>query len=144
MYRTLVFSTLMMLFALLPGCQATKKEMTDLGVTTPQLTKDLTKQLGVTEAQATGGVGAIFQDAAEKLNAAEFDSITEAVPGAENYLEAAQNALGGAKISDLGGLQGAFNKLGMKPEMVNQFKPQVLDYVGKYSPSARSLLSGVM
>jgi hypothetical protein len=86
----------------------------------------------------------MFQQGAEKLSAAEFDSLAKSVPGVDGYLKAAQNALGGAKLSDLGGLEGAFSKLGLKPEMVNQFKPHVLDYVGKYSPSARSLLAGVL
>jgi hypothetical protein len=59
-------------------------------------------------------------------------------------MKAAQNALGGAKLTDLGGIQEAFKKLGLKPEQVEQFKPMVLDYVGKYSPSARTMLSSVL
>jgi hypothetical protein len=118
--------------------------MTNVGMTTPELTTSITKAMGVTTAQATGGVGAMLQAAAEKLNAQDMQTITKAVPGANNYLEAAQKALGGAKISELGGVEGAFKKLGLTPEMVEQFKPQVLDYVGKYSPSARGLLASVL
>jgi hypothetical protein len=135
---------LMLLVALLSACEATQKQMTDMGLTTPQLTTDLAKNLGVTEAQATGGVGAMLQQAAGKLSATDFDSIRKSVPGVDQYLKASQNALGGAKLSDIGGLQGAFKKLGLKPEMVAQFKPYVLDYVGKYSPSARSTLAPVL
>jgi Protein of unknown function VcgC/VcgE (DUF2780) len=141
MYRPLAFSMLMLLVALLSACEATKKQMTDMGMATPQLTTDLAKNLGITEAQATGGVGAMFQQAAGKLNAADFDTIRKNVPGVDQYLQASQEALGGAKLSDLGGLQGAFKKLGLKPEMVDQFKPYVLDYVGKYSPGARTTLA---
>jgi hypothetical protein len=144
MRRMVACSTLILLVAALAGCQATKKEMTNMGMTTPQLTKDLAKELGISEVQATGGAGAMFQGAAEKLSATDFESLKKAVPGVDKYLKAAQNALGGAKLSDLGGLQGAFNKLGLKPEMVEQFKPHVLDYVGRYSPSARTLLDGVL
>jgi len=118
--------------------------MTNVGMTTPELTTSITKAMGVTTAQATGGVGAMLQAAAEKLNAQDMQTITKAVPGANNYLEAAQKALGGAKISELGGVEGAFKKLGLTPEMVEQLKPQVLDYVGKYSPSARGLLASVL
>ena len=139
-----VAGMLVALVVCLAGCSATKKGMTDMGVTTPQLTKDLAKQLGISEAQAMGGAGALFQAAAEKLSASDFDTVSKAVPGVDKYLKAAQNALGGAKLTDLGGVQAAFTKIGLKPEMVDQFKPQVLDYVGKYSPSARSLLSGVL
>jgi hypothetical protein len=141
MIRKLAIPMFAALLVLLPGCQATKKQMTNMGVTTPDLTKDLAKNLGVTEEQATGGVGALLQDAAEKISATDFSAVTKAVPGVDKYLKAAQNALGGAKITDLGGVKKAFEKLGMKPEMVEQFKPQVLDYVGKYSPPARSILA---
>jgi Protein of unknown function VcgC/VcgE (DUF2780) len=144
MYRTLAFSMLILLVALLSGCEATKKQMTDMGIATPQLTTDLTKNLGVTEAQATGGVGAMLQQATGKLSAADFDTIRKSVPGIDQYLEASQSALGGAKLSDLGGVQGAFKKLGLQPEMVAKFKPYVLDYVGKYSPSARSTLAAAL
>jgi hypothetical protein len=48
------------------------------------------------------------------------------------------------KLSDIGGLGGAFKKLGLTPEMVAQFKPYVLDYVGRYSPNARSTLAAVL
>ncbi|HSA70154.1 MAG TPA: DUF2780 domain-containing protein [Burkholderiales bacterium] len=144
MYRTFAFSMLMLLVALLTACETTKRQMTDLGVTTPELTKDLAKNFGVTEAQAAGGVGAMFQHAAEKLNAVDFDSIRKSTPGVDQYLKASQSALGGAKLSDIGGLEGAFKKLGLTPQMVAQFKPLVLDYVGKYSPSARSTLASVL
>ena len=144
MYRALACSMLMLLVALLSGCEATKKQMTNMGIATPQLTTDLAKNLGITEAQATGGVGAMRQQATEKLSAADFDNVRKSVPGVENYLQASQQALGGAKVSDMGGLQGAFKKLGLKPELVAQFKPYVLDYVGKYSPSARSTLAAAL
>lgn len=142
MHRKLIM--LVVSLAVLCGCAATKKGMTDMGVTTPQLTKDIAQQMGVTEAQATGGIGAMLQGAAEKLSAADFGTISKEVPGVDKYLKAAQNALGGAKLTDLGGVQGAFKKLGLKPEQVEQFKPVVLDYVGKYSPSARSMLAPVL
>lgn len=144
MTRKLTLPVLIVALALLSGCASTKKAMTNVGMSTPQLTTDLTKELGVTAAQATGGVGAMLQAAAEKLPASEMQTITKAVPGASNYLEAAQKALGGAKLTELGGVQGAFNKLGLSPEMVDKFKPHVLDYVGKYSPSARTLLTNVL
>jgi hypothetical protein len=144
MYRTLALSLLLVLVTLLSACETTQKQMADLGITTPELTKDLAKNLGVTEAQAAGGVGAMLQQAAEKLSAVDFDSVRKSAPGIDQYLKTSQSALGGAKLSDIGGLQGAFKKLGLKPEMVAQFKPYLLDYVGKYSPAARSTLATVL
>ena len=144
MHRKLTLLSLAFVLALFPGCAATKKTMTNAGMTKPALTNELTKDLGVTASQAAGGVGALLQAAAEKLNSQDMQMITKAVPGASNYLETAQKALGGAKITDLGGVQGAFKKLGLTPEMVDQFKPKVLDYVGTYSPQARTMLASVI
>jgi hypothetical protein len=144
MYRALGFWMLALSMTLLSACETTKKEMANLGMTTPELTKDLSKNLGISEAQAAGGAGAMFQQGAEKLSATDFDSIRKAVPGVDQYLKASQTALGGAKLSDIGGLAGAFNKLGLQPEMVAKFKPYVLDYVGKYSPTARTTLAAVL
>jgi hypothetical protein len=144
MYRKRTLWMLALSVAILAGCAATKTGMTDMGMTTPELTKNIATQLGVSEAAATGSAGAMFQAAAEKLSAADFDAVSKAVPGVDKYLKAAQSALGGAKLTDLGGVQGAFKKLGLKPEQVEQVKPMVLDYVGKYSPSARTLMAGVL
>ena len=57
---------------------------------------------------------------------------SKAVPGTDKYLKVAQNALGGDKLTDRGGVQ------------VEQVEPLVLDYVGRYSHSARTLMAGVL
>jgi hypothetical protein len=57
----------------------------------------------------------------------------------------AKQLLGGANIGDKAGLQSAFSKLGMTPDMVNKFAPIVTDYVGKAGgEQARNLLAGVL
>ena len=53
--------------------------------------------------------------------------------------------LGAAPINDKAGLQGAFSKLGMSPNMVSQFSPIVTDYVSKAGgQQAGNLLAGVL
>ena len=141
MYRGIYIAAVLILAALLPGCES-MKSMTG---SAPDLTGLLTKQLGVSESQATGGVGSMLQLAQEKLSAGEFDSITKVIPSSQKYLDAAKKLLGGGKVGDASGLQSAFSKLGMSPDMVNKFKPIVTNYVGELGgPQAKSLLEGAL
>jgi hypothetical protein len=104
----------------------------------------LSKNLGVTEKQATGGAGSIFNVAKQKLSADDFAQVAKAVPGIDKMMATAPKSegvtgmLGGAS-SLLGGsapsvdkaasLSGSFSQLGMNAGMVNKFTPIILDYV---------------
>ncbi|MEM7173568.1 MAG: DUF2780 domain-containing protein [Pseudomonadota bacterium] len=105
----------------------------------------LTSQLGVTEEQAAGGAGSIFNVAKDSLGAGDFDSIASALPGITGLMDSAPNSGGGSSsglldqgASLLGGsdstagglasLAGPFSDLGLSPEMINQFVPIVLEY----------------
>ena len=113
--------------------------------TSASLPATLTKQLGVTEGQAAGGTGAILAFAQQRLAAGDFDIVAKAIPGSEKYLAMAKQLLGSATISDKAGLQSAFSKLGMSPDMVGKFAPIVTDYVSKAgSEQASKLLAGVL
>lgn len=132
-------------------------------------------QLGVTEQQATGGAGSIFQYAKSKLSPAEFGQVANAVPNMNSLLKAAPTPssmgdMGGSMHSKVGGavpnsvgsmlggksgsveaagglasLAGAFSKLGLSPEMVQQFVPPILSYVEKTGGAAvKNLLASVL
>ncbi len=96
----------------------------------------LTSGLGVTEAQAAGGVGSLLQAAQGSLSGDEFAALGGYIPDADTLLKAAP-ALGGSD-SALGGLlktagqyseaakmagtvAAQFEALGMDPAMVAQF-----------------------
>jgi hypothetical protein len=141
MHRLLVLAVCLMSIALLPGCA----QMQSMTGQSADITTLLTKQLGVTDAQAGGGVGAMLKLAQEKLSAGEFDQIAKAIPGADKYLANAKQLLGGANIGNKAGLQGAFSKLGMSPSMVDQFIPLVTQVVGQTGgEQAKSLLAGAL
>ena len=128
----------------------------------PELVGQLTQQLGVTKAQATGGAGAIFGLAKSKLSPENFSKVAAAVPGMSGFLKAAPAAgqggtsggtspmgsLGSMVPGGAGGLAslaGSFNSLGMSPSMVSKFAPVLQNYVGaKGGASTASLLSGVL
>jgi len=120
----------------------------------------LGKQLGVSQDQATGGAGAVFQLAKQKLSSQDFSSIAKVVPGMDTYLGAApkpkksSGALGGltslagggsSKLSTLTSLAGSFKQLGMSGDMVGKFTPLILDYVqNKGGEKAMQLLQGAL
>lgn len=141
MYRSVCIVAALFLAALLPGCES-MKSMTK---SSPDLTSLLTKQLGVTETQANGGVGSILQLAQEKLVSGQFDQIAKVIPDSQKYLDSAKHLLSGGKVGSTAGLESAFSKLGMKPEMVKKFEPVVTNYVGEVGgPQLKSLLEGVL
>jgi hypothetical protein len=100
------------------------------------LTGLLTRNLGVTQNQAEGGVGSILKLAQEKLSAGDFDMVAKAVPGAQKYLDKAKSlgAYSGA-LGNMEGLNGALSKLGIPPETSAKFVPAVTNYVGKIGGS---------
>ena len=113
------------------------------------LTGLLMQQLGVTQPQAEGGVGAIFQLAKSKMQGAAFSELSNSVPGMQGLLAAApvaksvgSGSLGdmagnleslagnsGGSAGNLVGLASSFQQLGLSPSMVQKFVPLVVQYV---------------
>jgi hypothetical protein len=105
---------------------------------TSKLIGSLVDKLGVSEEQATGGAGAVFKEGKNNMSSGDYSQLLNAVPGIDSLISAAPQAggLGGKASSLLGGSAGSmtgladsFNKLGLSPDMVNQFVPIVLDFV---------------
>ena len=121
----------------------------------------LVQQLGVTETQAQGGAGAIFNLAKERMQAEAFDQVAGAVPnmdallgavpkkssGLGGMLGSGTSLLGGANgnLGNLASLASSFSQLGLSPDMVNQFVPIVLSFVqGNGGESVSQLLAAVL
>lgn len=140
MASALRFTAVSVLLLFLAACDHMPKMSSDA---TSSLTSQLTKQLGVTETQAEGGVGSMLAMAKNKLGSAEFAQIGKVIPGADKYVQAAQQL--NTPLTDMNGVKSAFQKLGMSPDMVNQFKPVVLDYAGKVGgDQTKTLLASVL
>jgi hypothetical protein len=119
----------------------------------PELVGMITKEVGVTQAQAEGGAGALLGLAKSRLSADEFGKVSSAIPGTEALLKAAP-ALGGAAggaagalgsmagaAGGLGAVAGSFSKLGLTPDTAAKMAPVLLKYVnGKGATEAASLL----
>jgi hypothetical protein len=120
----------------------------------------LTQKLGITEEQAKGGAGAIFNMAKQKLSTQDFGTVADAVPEMDDLLKAAPatGGLGGAiggKMPSLGGsaqelgglasLSGSFSGLGLQSDMANKFVPIILSYVeSKGGGTAKNILASVL
>lgn len=107
----------------------------------------LVQQLGVTQPQAEGGAGALFQLAKSRMSIEDFTTLSGTVPDMQNLLAAAPaagtGAIGSGIMGDLGGMAGglgemsgslldltsSFQQLGLAPEMVQKFIPAVVQYV---------------
>ena len=124
---------------------------------TSELVGLLTSQLGVSEQQAEGGAGALFQVAKKNLSKDNFGKIASYVPDMDTLLKAAPalaklkgvgnlaSSLGGdSKGVDMAGLPAIFGKLGMDGGMVAKFMPIILSFVqSKGGDSVMELLKGV-
>jgi uncharacterized protein VcgC/VcgE DUF2780 len=117
----------------------------EAGMPAMSLTDALSSKLGLTADQASAGVGSILAYAQTRLPAADFNKVAGAIPGASDHLQSAKDA--GAvtgPINDVAGLNSAFGKLGISPEVAKQFIPQVTDYVSKVAgPQVGGLLKGL-
>jgi hypothetical protein len=131
---------------------------------TSELVGHLTKELGVTEEQATGGSGAVFGLAKSRLSPSDFSQVAGAVPEMDSLLGAAPKAesksgmsgaaasaassmmgSGGGSLGGLASLAGPFSQLGMSPDMIGKFVPSILGFVGgKGGSGVQSLLAGVL
>ena len=103
----------------------------------------LTKNLGVTDQQAQGGAGSIFNAASQNMSADDFSKVTDAMPEVKSLMSAAPKAEsgsgtlgglssmvkeGGGSMGTLTELAGSFAQLGLGGDMVGQFIPIVLEY----------------
>ena len=107
----------------------------------PNLVQTLSKQLNVSEDQAAGGAGAIFQYAKGALSGDDYGKVVKAVPEAaeleakapatDSAASAAGSMLGksGGTAAGLAGLTSSFDKLGLSSDMVGKFTPIVVNYV---------------
>jgi hypothetical protein len=114
----------------------------------PELVGNLAKELGATPQQAEGAAGALFDVAKSRLSPGDWGKVSGSVPGMDGLLKAAP-ALGAAsmlsKAGGLGNATAAFQKLGLKPEMVMKAVPILTQYVSKSGGAGvGALLAGVL
>jgi hypothetical protein len=107
------------------------------------LIKRLTKELGVSKAQAEGGLVALLRAGQQNMARADFEQFMADIPGAEAMLRKAPppstlSSLAGGLGSLFGGrnspgrwagLAASFTELGVDLTTAKKFGPIVIDYV---------------
>ncbi len=76
--------------------QVAQASNTDLVSTAMDLLPAITQNLGVTEQQASGGLGSLFQLAQSTLGEGDFTTLSDAVPNMQDLLGAAPDVAGEA------------------------------------------------
>jgi Protein of unknown function VcgC/VcgE (DUF2780) len=114
-----------------------------------ELITSLVSQLGVSQAQAQGGAGAIFKAAQDRLGTGQFEQLLGNVPGVKDLLAHAPSAgdggggLGGmlGGLASLAGKMGrgdmaqaaqllaAMNSLGINKDTLMKFVPVVMKFL---------------
>jgi len=100
--------------------------------------------LGLSETQAAGGLGSVMSLAGSKLPAADYAALGKALPNADKYMAAAQNAgVLTDPITDVEHFNSAMRKLGITPDKTSRMLGEVRDYVAKVggSPAESTLAS---
>lgn len=148
------------------GTQAGQAAAAAVPSSSTGLTGLLMQQLGVTQPQAEGGAGALFQLAKSKMSTSDFTALGNSVPDMQGLLAAAPvaNAVGSGSMTgnlasmagnlsgadgNLVGLASSFQQLGLPPDMVQKFIPIVMQYVqgnggGAVTGALQSALMGGM
>ncbi len=112
---------------------------------TSSFISNMVNELGVTETQARGGSGALFQMVKSRLPASDFSQVSAAIPGMDGLLGAASStkpsllsgvaALAGENsgIANAASLIDTFKQLDLSKGMVGQFSSYIVDYAKKSS-----------
>jgi hypothetical protein len=127
------------------GCSSTSSTASTAS-TAMSLSDTLGKSLGLTTDQSAGAIGSYLSYAQEKLPAADYTKVAAAVPGADGYVQKAKDlgAVSGP-INNVSGLDAAFGKLGISPEVASKVTPAITNYIGKAGGSTvQGLLGGIL
>lgn len=126
---------------------AVSQSATAQAVSQGNLTSILMQNTGVSQVQAEGGAGAMFQIAKARMEQQAFAELSQSIPGMGTYLAAAPQQAGsvggltGGLLNSIPGnvggsaatLLSAFQQLNMSQQQLSQFTPLLIDYVKQHA-----------
>lgn len=123
------------------------------------LLPSLTQQLGVSETQASGGLGSLMSLAQSSLSTDEFSQLSSGVPNMSSLLAAVPSLSSGTgggltdMLSSAGGVASSltslslltqqFEALGLSPDMISQFTQVAMSYFSGDSGTTDLLQKGL-
>lgn len=109
--------------------ETTKAAASGMAASATSLLPMLTSGLGVSEAQASGGMGSLLQLAQSSLSAGDFSTLTDSIPGASSLLSAAPEVADSASglSSMMNSAGGSGDALSAATKVYSQFKELGLD-----------------
>lgn len=97
----------------------------------PAMTAYLQEQLGLSEPQARGALGALLVFARERLPKPDFDDLAARIPNADHIMqEVKQRGIVTGPLDNIGDYEASLSSLGIGQPLASQFAPAVVKYLG--------------
>jgi hypothetical protein len=119
-----------------------------------ELVQNITKNLSVKPEQAIGGIGSVLGYAKGKLSADDFGKVAKVIPQTDSLISAAPKqdsavssamAKLGSNASGIATLGTSFQQLGLSPDMVTKFVPEILNFTQlKGGEATKNILANVL
>jgi len=119
-----------------------------------ELVQNITKNLSVKPEQAVGGIGSLLGYAKGKLSADDFGKVSKVIPQTDSLISAAPKqdsaissamAKLGSNASGIATLGTSFQQLGLSPDMVTKFVPEILNFTQlKGGEATKNILANVL
>jgi len=149
-----VFSFFIAICILTIGFAIADEEKTTPSLNDNELVKSITDKLSVKPEQAVGGVGSLLGYAKGKLTADDFGKVAKVIPQTDSLISAAPKpnsaissamAKLGSDASGIASLGTSFQQLGLSPDMVTKFVPEILNFTQlKGGEATRNILANVL
>jgi hypothetical protein len=136
------------------GFAIADEQKTSTSLNDNELVQNITKNLSVKPEQAAGGIGSLLGYAKGKLTADDFDKVSKAIPQTDTLISAAPKqdsaissamAKLGSNAAGISSLAGSFQQLGLSPDMVTKFVPEILNFTqAKGGEATKNILANVL
>lgn len=136
------------------GFAIADEQKTSTSLNDNELVQNITKNLSVKPEQAAGGIGSLLGYAKGKLSADDFGKVSKAIPQTDSLISAAPKpdtaissamAKLGSNAAGIASLAGNFQQLGLSPDMVTKFVPEILNFAQlKGGDATKNILANVL
>ncbi len=120
-------------------------KQTSKTVSENDLVGSISKNIGITPTQATGGLATILQYAKTQIPTSDYTSLIKDVPALNNLNTSSLTDSLLASITSSESVKTAFSTLGLDPALISQFVPLIVDYAKSVGGTeSSSILTGAL